>query len=75
MRLLLRKGRVIDPDSGLDETRDVLVEDGKISAVEPRIDASDAETVDLSGRVVCPGLTIHTGHGHLRIRWVAVLPK
>ena len=55
MTLLLRGGRVIDPASGLDEVRDVLVEDGRIARVDARIETEGKEVRDCSGRVVCPG--------------------
>ena len=63
-RLLIKNGRVIDPESGLDAQRDVLVEDGLIAAVEPRLEVSEAEVFDASGCVVAPGfIDIHV---HLR---------
>ncbi len=36
MRLLLKGARVIDPASGVDGTRDVLIEDGRIAQVDRR---------------------------------------
>jgi dihydroorotase len=63
-RLLLRGGRVIDPASNLDDTRDVLIEDGRIAEVAPRIDAGDAEVASTAGLVVCPGFI--DMHVHLR---------
>ena len=33
--LVLRGGRVVDPESGLDEVRDVAVDGAKIAAVSP----------------------------------------
>ena len=63
-RFLVKNGRVIDPASGLDGPRDVLVEDGLIAAVEEKIEAPDAEVHDAAGRVVAPGfIDIHV---HLR---------
>jgi dihydroorotase len=63
-RLLVKNGRVIDPASGLDGLRDVLVVDGRIAAVEENIEVGDAEVYDATGRVVAPGfLDIHV---HLR---------
>ena len=63
-RLLIKNGRVIDPESGLDAQRDVLVDDGLIAAVEPRLEVSEAEVFDASGYVVAPGfIDIHV---HLR---------
>ena len=63
-RLLVKNGRVIDPASGLDGPRDVLVENGLIAAVEEKIEAGGAEVYDAAGRVVAPGfIDIHV---HLR---------
>ncbi len=55
--ILLAGGRVIDPAVSLDQTADVLIEKGRITAVEPNIAAGDGvETLDVSGMVVAPGL-------------------
>lgn len=63
-RLLVKNGRVVDPSSGLDAPRDVLVEDGRIKAIEPRLEAGDAEEFDAAGCIVAPGfIDIHV---HLR---------
>ena len=64
MRLLLKNARVVDPSSGLDAPRDVLVEGGRIARVEPRIAAEGAEVLDLAGLHVCPGFI--DMHVHLR---------
>lgn len=62
--LLLRGGRVIDPAQNLDGTYDVAVRDGLIAAVLPSITPSSAkESVDVSGKLVLPGL-IDT-HAHV----------
>ncbi len=65
--LLLTGGRVVDPASRLDAKADVLISAGKIAAVgadaakkAPR----DAERMDVSGLIVCPGLI--DLHVHLR---------
>jgi cytosine/adenosine deaminase-related metal-dependent hydrolase len=44
----------MDPDIGDLEKGDVLIEDGRIAAVQPSIEA-DAEVIDASGRIVIPG--------------------
>ena len=63
-RLLIKDGHLIEPSSGIDERRDVLIEDGRVAAIEPRIEAVDAEVVDAGGCFVAPGfLDIHV---HLR---------
>jgi len=46
---------VIDPASGLDAKRDVLIEAGKISRIAASITADGAKVVDCKKRVVCPG--------------------
>jgi dihydroorotase len=63
--LLLRGGRVIDPSRGLDQTADVLLEDGKVAAVGTAIGVPDgADVRDVKGQVVAPGLV--DIHVHLR---------
>ena len=62
--LLIRGGRVIDPASGLDAVRDVLLRDGVVAAVGERLDADDAEIVDAEGAFVAPGFI--DMHVHLR---------
>src|SRR5258708_18315912 len=62
--LLLRGGRVIDPAQNLDGTYDVAIKEGRIAAVQPSIAPSSAKkTVDVSGKLVLPGL-IDT-HAHV----------
>lgn len=65
--LLLAGGRVLDPANNYDGAGDVLIQDGKISAVGPdaRVKApSDAERRDVSGLIVAPGFI--DLHVHLR---------
>jgi cytosine deaminase len=57
--LLLRGGR----PWGLAEGADILVRDGAIERVAPGIDAPGAEVVDVSGRLLLPGLV--DAHTHL----------
>ena len=64
MKLLLKGGRVVDPQNGLDETMDVLIKEGKVVAVDTAIDAEDARVLDVRGKVVMPGLI--DMHVHLR---------
>jgi len=62
--LLLRGGRVIDPAQSLDGAYDVAIREGRIAAVLPSIAPSSArETIDVSGKLVLPGL-IDT-HAHV----------
>lgn len=65
--LLLTGGRVIDPANQFDSITDLLVVDGKISAVgnNAKSKAPEAcEHFDVKGWVVCPGLI--DLHAHLR---------
>lgn len=54
-RLLVKGGRVIDPAVGLDGARDVLLDGGRILAVEESIDADGVEVFDATGKIVAPG--------------------
>jgi dihydroorotase len=68
MTLLLRGARVVDPASGIDGTRDILIEDGRIALVDVAISPGETGTttvVDLGpSLVVCPGFI--DMHVHLR---------
>lgn len=66
MNLLLRNGRVIDPANNRDGLGDVLVRDGAIALVgENLTPETEADTIDCTGFVVCPGLI--DLHVHLRV--------
>ena len=63
--MLIRNGRVINPVTQLDTIADVLVEGGTIRQVGPGLRApADAEVIDATGKIVCPGLI--DIHVHLR---------
>ena len=64
MALLLKNAHVVDPTSGLDGVLDVLVTGDRIEQVGEGLSAPDAETVDLSGKYLVPGLV--DIHVHLR---------
>ncbi|MGW7576998.1 amidohydrolase family protein [Streptomyces sp. NPDC054765] len=70
-RMLLTGGRVLSMDPAIGElsSADVLVEDGRISAVRPDIDAAGVgERIDARGCLVLPGFV--DTHRHM---WQAVL--
>ena len=59
--LLIRGGTVIDGTGAAPTVADVAVTDGRVAAVESRIDAEAAEVIDAEGRYVTPGFVdVHT---------------
>src|SRR5215212_8952321 len=63
MHRLYRNGRLLDPDSGLDQRGNLLVEGDRIAALGPDIGAqigsdveSGVEIIDLAGICLAPGL-------------------
>ena len=72
--LVLRGGRVIDPESGLDAVRDVAVANGRIAAVGSGLPPGPARRaeVDVTGQVVTAGfIDLHshvTDLGGLRLQ-------
>ncbi|HUF93100.1 MAG TPA: amidohydrolase family protein, partial [Candidatus Limnocylindria bacterium] len=55
--LVLKGGTVLDPSSGLDGVLDIAVQDGSIARIAAGIAPAEASRViDVSGRVVTPGL-------------------
>jgi dihydroorotase len=63
--LFIEGGRVIDPASGVDGVRTVVVRDGKIAEVAERLERPrDARAVDARGKWVTPGFV--DLHVHLR---------
>jgi len=70
-RILIQHANILsmDPAVGDFDDADILIEDNKIAAVGPNIEAGDAEVVDGRGRIVTPGLVnahIHTWEYQLR---------
>lgn len=65
--LLLSGGRVVDPANLVDQSSDLLIQDGKVTGLGAAASQSaptDVEHVDVRGLVVCPGLI--DLHVHLR---------
>src|SRR6266508_7013217 len=55
--LLLKGGTVLDPSAGLDGVRDIAVQGGVIARIAPDISSAEAaRTIDVSGKIVTPGL-------------------
>ena len=64
MKILIRGGRVIDPDTKLDQIRDVLLEDGKIARVGEKLKEKADTVLNAKGCWVMPGFI--DMHVHLR---------
>ena len=62
--VLIRGGRVIDPAQSLDQVGDVLLRDGLVAAIGPNLNADEAEVIEATGQIVCPGFI--DLHCHLR---------
>ncbi len=60
--LVIKGGTVIDPSQGINKVSDVAVTDGKIARIAASIPVAEARrTVDVKGKIVCPGLIdLHT---------------
>lgn len=59
MKILIRGGRLIDPANSIDSVHDLLLQDGRVAAIDPAEAAADV-TIDAAGKVVCPGfIDIH----------------
>ena len=65
MKVLLKGGTLIDPASGINGARDVLVENGRIARVGANLPVDGARVLDVPrGVVITPGLI--DMHVHLR---------
>ena len=64
MNLLIKGGRVIDPENKLDEICDILIEECRISKVAKNIKTEADKVIDAKNKIVIPGLV--DMHVHLR---------
>ncbi|MER3446866.1 MAG: dihydroorotase [Candidatus Dadabacteria bacterium] len=68
MKILIKDGRVIDPSQGMDEVRNLFIEDGKIKGYPLNIEELErdpnVQTISASGKIVSPGFI--DMHVHLR---------
>jgi dihydroorotase len=65
-RIWIKGGHLVDPVAKIDAPRDLLIEDGRVAAVEAnlKIDAQNVEVIDATGLIVAPGFV--DIHVHLR---------
>ncbi len=68
MKILIKDGRIIDPSQGMDEVRNLFIEDGKVKGypldTEELEKDSNAQIIAASGKIVSPGFI--DMHVHLR---------
>ena len=64
MKILIKNGRVIDPANKIDDIRDILIDNDKISQVAQNIDLKADKIIDAKDKIVIPGLV--DMHVHLR---------
>ena len=64
MKLLIQKGRLVDPVGGIGGIMDILIEDGKLAVIGSDLREQDAQIIDARGLTVCAGLV--DMHVHLR---------
>lgn len=64
MKILVKNGHLIDPKNNINSRFDLLIQDGKVAAVDNGLEASDAELINAEGLLVTPGLI--DIHVHLR---------
>jgi dihydroorotase len=64
--LLIKGARVVDPAKRIDKKLDILIENGKISKLAPKISLkkSNVKIIEAAGKVVTPGII--DMHTHLR---------
>src|SRR5436309_583031 len=62
--VIIRNGRLIDPARAFDSVTDIVLIDGKVASIGKASPQADAEEIDATGLIVCPGLI--DMHVHLR---------
>jgi len=64
VKLLIKNGRLFSPYQNIDQTMDILIVDGIIEKIAPRIDSAGARIIDAAKLTIVPGfIDMHT---HLR---------
>jgi len=55
-KLLIKNGHLVDPKNKIDETMDILVEDGIVKKISKKIGEKADKEIDAKNKIVCPGL-------------------
>lgn len=64
-KLLLVNGIVIDPSRNFHGPLDILIEDGRLTGLEPGLESIQAESIDISEMIATPGLIDF----HVHVYW------
>ncbi len=64
MKLIIKRGKIIDPVGGIGGIMDILIEDGKVAVIGSELQDPYAQEIDARGMMVCAGLV--DMHVHLR---------
>lgn len=56
MNIIIKNGRVIDPQNGIDEIRDIYVKDGFFANLDDLNGSKELSFFDASGMIITPGL-------------------
>ena len=62
-KILLKGGHIVDPHQKIDGVKDILIVNGLIEEISPKSVPGDAETINISGKLVFPGLVDMHVHG------------
>ena len=55
MKILIKKGRILNPATNMDEIADLMIVDNKVAAIEKEIDEAADKVIDAAGKFVMPG--------------------
>ena len=61
-KILIRNGTILSPSLETPFQSDILIEEGIIREIAPRIEASDAQVFEAQGKTICPGFVDLEAH-------------
>ena len=54
--MIIKSGRILDPQSKVDEVADILIEEGIITKIHKNINIKKDEVINAEGKIIAPGL-------------------
>lgn len=54
--MIIKNGRILDPQSKVDEIADILIEEGIITKIHKNINIKKDEVINAEGKIIAPGL-------------------